>query len=59
MNYSLDDIVAQLASKKIQSPRLETRMILAYILGVDASEIQPSQLKLTEEQNIVLEDILK
>ena len=59
MNYSFDEIVAQLASKKIQSPRLETRMILAYILGVDASEIQPSQLKLTEEQNIVLEDILE
>ncbi len=59
MSYSFDDIVARLSAENISSPRLEARMMLAYILGCDASQIQPSHIKLTAEQDNSLNDMLE
>ncbi len=59
MNYSFDDIVARLATEKIPSPRLETRMMLAYITNTDASVVSPSQIVLNSEQEQQLETMLE
>ena len=58
MNYSFDNIVARLSAENISSPRLEARMMLAYILDTDASSIVPSQISLTDAQTIKLQEMI-
>ena len=58
MNYSFDNIVARLSAENISSPRLEARMMLAYILDTDASTIIPSQVSLSDAQLARLEEII-
>lgn len=59
MNCSFDDIVARLSAENISSPRLEARMMLAYILDTDASTIVPSQVNLTDTQADKLQEMIE
>ena len=59
MNCSFDDIVVRLSAENISSPRLEARMMLAYILDTDASTIVPSQVNLTDTQADKLQEMIE
>lgn len=59
MNCSFDDIVARLSAENISSPRLEARMMIAYILDTDASTIIPSQISLTQDQTDKLQEMVE
>ena len=59
MNCSFDDIVARLSAENISSPRLEARMMIAYILDTDASTIVPSQISLTQDQTDKLQEMVE
>ena len=59
MSYFFDNIVARLSAKNISSPRLEARMMLAYILDTDASTLVPSQISLTETQAVRLQEMIE
>ena len=46
MKISIDNILPHLAAAGIPSPRLEARMILAFVLGREADEIHGGEYEL-------------
>lgn len=50
MKISIDNILPHLAAAGIPSPRLEARMILAFVLGREADEIHGGEYELVPEQ---------
>lgn len=53
-----EDVVRELAGK-VDSPRLEGRMMLGFVLGKESGEIGVGEFILTETQHKCLEDILQ
>lgn len=58
INIAFEQVVKQLVGK-VDSPKLEGRMVLAFILGKDSDEIGSGAFDLTEEQSEHLGKILQ
>jgi len=54
-----NNLIEKMVSAKISSPRLEARLLLAFVLGCEDSEVDVFNVNLSEEQSKKLENILK
>ncbi len=58
IDIAFEQVVKQLVGK-VDSPRLEARMVLAFVLGKDCDDIGSGVFDLTDEQSKCLEHILQ
>lgn len=54
-----NNLIEKMVSAKIASPRLEARLVLAFVLGCKDSEVDVFNVNLSEEQSKKLENVLK
>ena len=54
-----NNLIEKMVSAKIASPRLEARLLLAFVLGCEDSKLDVFNVRLSEEQSRKLENVLK
>lgn len=54
-----NNLIEKMVSAKIASPRLEARLLLAFVLGCEDNEVDVFNVRLSEEQSRKLENVLK